>query len=59
MGLIDKFVQFFINKVEDDRKKKNQAIINVKDLKMRKIAKKYRHQIAKNTQDLLKESKKW
>jgi hypothetical protein len=59
MGLIDKFVQFFVNKVEDDRKKKNQSIIDVKDPHMRKIAKKYRDQIAKNTQDLLKESKKW
>ena len=59
MGLIDKFVQFFVNKVEDDRKKKNQSIIDVKDTHMRKIAKKYRDQIAKNTQDLLKESKKW
>ena len=59
MGLIDKFVQFFVNKIEDDRKKKNQAIINVTDPKMRKIAKKYRDKIAKNTQDILKHSKNW
>tara|TARA_B100001175_G_C19383758_1_gene577867 strand:- start:141 stop:320 length:180 start_codon:yes stop_codon:yes gene_type:complete len=59
MGLIDKFVKFFVNKAEDDRKKKNQSIIDVTDPKMRKIAKKYRAQIAKNTQDILKKSKEW
>jgi|TARA_B100001175_G_C19437278_1_gene604269 hypothetical protein len=42
-----------------DRKKKNEAIINVTDPKMIKIAKKYRDKIAKQTISLLQLQKKW
>jgi|GEM_PF-7092403 hypothetical protein len=58
-GIIDNIVDKLIGMVNKERKKKNQAIINVTDPKMRKIAKKYRAKIAKNTQDILKHSKNW
>ena len=53
-GIIDNIVDTLIGMVNKERKKKNQSIINVKDPKMRKIAKKYRSKIAKDTLSLLK-----
>ena len=55
-GIIDKVFDKIIAAVNAEKKKKGQDIINLKDPKSRKIAKKYRKKIAKQTSDLLKVS---
>ena len=57
-GIIDKVFNKIIAAVNEEKKKKGQDIINLKDPKSRRIAKKYRKQIAKQTSDLLKVSLK-
>ena len=57
MSIIDNIVDKLVSMVNKERKKKIEAIINVTDPKMRKIAKKYRDKIAKNTESLLQNQK--
>tara|TARA_Y100001938_G_scaffold131935_1_gene189594 strand:- start:76 stop:288 length:213 start_codon:yes stop_codon:yes gene_type:complete len=57
-GIIDKVFNKIIAAVNAEKKKKGQDIINLKDPKSRRIANKYRKQIAKQTSDLLKVSLK-
>ena len=53
-GIIDNIVDKLIGMVNKERKAQNKAIINLKDPKMRKLAKKYRSKIEKDTLALLK-----
>jgi methionyl-tRNA synthetase len=53
MSIIDNVVNKLVAMVNKERKKKIEAINNVTDPKMRKIAKKYRAKIEKNTLSLL------
>lgn len=58
MKFIYKVIDKIIAKVKAKKKEKGQDIINLKDPKSRKIAKKYRKKIAIQTSDLLKVSSK-
>ena len=58
MKFIYKVIDKIIAKVKAKKMEKGQDIINLKDPKSRKIANKYRKQIAKQTSDLLKVSLK-
>ena len=58
-GIVDKIAARLIGQVNKEREKKNKAIINLKDPKARKMAKKYRDKISKDVDTLLKTQLKY
>ena len=57
-SIVDRVIDKIIASINKERKRKKKDIINLKDPKSRRIANKYRKQIAKQTADLIKVSLK-